>query len=407
MRKLAVFSIFLVVLGFISNANAGTCGPNAITYIGNQSPTDNEFLYVNKTEFDKSEAGYLNTGKYGSGDGKAWECDDEFCPYGKTLEMNAGHVFNGQVINIKTKYTCAECGFGSDCWIPVSQDVCKYRNYTIPVGKALNKNMTIIDCSGLDITDTSGESFELICRSGPHLICKAKTCKNGLVADNAGKCVVAKTEAQNNCENANGTIWDKDKKECKCSDKSKIWNAAKKQCINKPIVIVNSPVKKSKVSECDELTINWLREVQLKYSDDEEIIKLVQEIIDYCTNDDNRSQMNFDNNITKLKILIDIRLKKSQAVINSENTIKSLTISIKEMQSGMGISVWKDKEGEFNKSRLVSDSVAGVVLGTAGGLITSSVIKKNQEENGFEDISCTVGGQVVAGWGDEFTVGVR
>jgi hypothetical protein len=67
--------------------------------------------------------------------------------------------------------------------------------------------------------------------------------------------------------------------------------------------------------------------------------------------------------------------------------------------------VWKDAEGKFNTSRLLSDSVAGVVLGTAGGLITSSVVKKNQLEDGFEDIKCTIGGQTVGAWGDEMFVG--
>ncbi len=68
-------------------------------------------------------------------------------------------------------------------------------------------------------------------------------------------------------------------------------------------------------------------------------------------------------------------------------------------------SVWKDKDGNFNTARLLSDSIAGVVLGTAGGLITANVVKKNQIENGFEDLRCTVGGQTVADWGDEFSVG--
>ena len=66
--------------------------------------------------------------------------------------------------------------------------------------------------------------------------------------------------------------------------------------------------------------------------------------------------------------------------------------------------VWRDEQGKFNTARLISDSVAGVVLGTAGGLITSSVIKKNQIKEGFEDIQCVVGGQTVANWGDEFIV---
>ena len=66
--------------------------------------------------------------------------------------------------------------------------------------------------------------------------------------------------------------------------------------------------------------------------------------------------------------------------------------------------VWRDEQGKFNTSRLISDSVAGIVLGTAGGLITSSVIKKNQIKEGFEDIQCVIGGQTVANWGDEFIV---
>ncbi len=70
-------------------------------------------------------------------------------------------------------------------------------------------------------------------------------------------------------------------------------------------------------------------------------------------------------------------------------------------------SVWKTEDGKFNTARLASDSIAAVVLGTAGAVITSNVIKKNQIEDGFEDIQCTIGGQAVAGWHDEFRVGIQ
>ena len=90
-----------------------------------------------------------------------------------------------------------------------------------------------------------------------------------------------------------------------------------------------------------------------------------------------------------------------------EQRIKSIVAYLRNVSESQGTSVWKNKEGNFNSSRLVSDSVAGVVLGTAGGLITSNVIKKNQVKGGFEDISCTIGGQVVAGWKDEFRVGIH
>lgn len=66
---------------------------------------------------------------------------------------------------------------------------------------------------------------------------------------------------------------------------------------------------------------------------------------------------------------------------------------------------WKTASGNFNGARLASDSVAGIVLGTIGGVITSNVIKKNQTKSGFEDIKCVIGGQSVADYADEFVVG--
>lgn len=70
-------------------------------------------------------------------------------------------------------------------------------------------------------------------------------------------------------------------------------------------------------------------------------------------------------------------------------------------------SVWKTASGNFNGSRLASDSIAGVVLGTAGGLITSNVVKKNQVSSGLKNVICTVGGQSVAEFDDEFTLGIQ
>ena len=68
---------------------------------------------------------------------------------------------------------------------------------------------------------------------------------------------------------------------------------------------------------------------------------------------------------------------------------------------------WKTASGNFNGARLASDSIAGVVLGTVGGVVTSNVIKKNQVKGGFENLQCTVGGQMVADYGVQFQVGIR
>ena len=91
----------------------------------------------------------------------------------------------------------------------------------------------------------------------------------------------------------------------------------------------------------------------------------------------------------------------------SQSRISRLSGKLKEMQEGFKVTVWRNEDGTFNTTRLASDSIAAVVLGTTGGLVTSHVVKKNQVNKGFDDIQCTVGGQSVAGWGDEFRVGIQ
>lgn len=63
-------------------------------------------------------------------------------------------------------------------------------------------------------------------------------------------------------------------------------------------------------------------------------------------------------------------------------------------------------EGKFNTARLISDSIAGVVLGTVGGVVTGVVVKKAQVKKGFEDISCVVNGQIIGGYGDELSINI-
>lgn len=78
---------------------------------------------------------------------------------------------------------------------------------------------------------------------------------------------------------------------------------------------------------------------------------------------------------------------------------------VKSIVDGLKLNVWRDAEGNFNTARLASDSIAGVVLGTVGGIVTANVVKKSQVKKGFEDIQCHIGGQSVANFGDGFIVG--
>ena len=100
-------------------------------------------------------------------------------------------------------------------------------------------------------------------------------------------------------------------------------------------------------------------------------------------------------------------LIKTEGQATSRTKISSLYKKLNGMSNDFQVSVWKNAEGNFNTARLASDSIAAVVLGTTGALVTSNIVKKNQVSSGFEDINCQIGGQTVAGWGDEFSVGMQ
>ena len=100
-------------------------------------------------------------------------------------------------------------------------------------------------------------------------------------------------------------------------------------------------------------------------------------------------------------------IKKMQEQNIARDKVSSAMSVLNSFASGAKVSVWKNKDGKFNTARLASDATAGVVLGTAGGLISNHVIKKNQIKKGMQDIQCTVAGQVVAEYGDEFMVGMQ
>ena len=92
-------------------------------------------------------------------------------------------------------------------------------------------------------------------------------------------------------------------------------------------------------------------------------------------------------------------------VVNAE--ISRYYSRLAEIRAGLKINEWRDAEGKFNTARLASDSIAGVVLGTVGGIVTSKLVKKNQLKKGFEDLDCNIGGQKVADYGDTFRVGLQ
>ena len=188
-------------------------------------------------------------------------------------------------------------------------------------------------------------------------------------------CILPDADKQKQeCEKgaASGAYWDNGK--CKCRDIRKEFVAGK--C-----------TEKADIQKCKNI-------VGAEWSDS----------LGKCVCKDS-ANMEFNENMTACVEKAELREKRAAAAIIVR--VKEIKKNLTDVQSGLKVSKWKDAQGNFNTARLASDSVAGVVLGTAGALITSSVVKKNQVENGFEDLKCTVGGQIVADWGDQFQVGIQ
>ena len=179
------------------------------------------------------------------------------------------------------------------------------------------------------------------------------------------KCVLTDIAVRRNaCNAATGTEWIESEGRCKCTESGKLWNQT--MCV---------------------------------YSDDFTKCAGVRDAT-------------WDTTGNKCICASDDKELKDWQCVDTQETIATGVINtsfpkFESLVSGLEVNKWKSADGTFNVARLASDSIAGAVLGTASGLITSSVVKKNQVKKGFENVRCVVGNQVVAGYGDEFTVGAQ
>ena len=338
---------------------------------------------------------------------------------------------------------------GSDC-VPVNS-VCSTKFGTINVGFA-HKGATKQDCtdSGAKILEPKGLEFEMICRPGPTLVCKASKCPNEYTPNlSTGKCDPTDNNNGNNtsggggvsnaceqtrCGGLSGSKYNECVACCHVTSSVANWNGnacicaqnadtdkfvsnadprTGGRCLPQQSGTSPSPTptpipEPETTYECDSVKIAQILSWQIQYANNLQISAQITGIIQYC--DGNPTEATFLSMYNQLQILINNAndaAELNQRQTSSRRNIERAMSDIDSITSTLDRSSWKNADGGFNTSRLLSDSIAGVVLGTAGGLITSHLVKKNQVESGFEDIQCTVGGQVVANWGDEFQVGIQ
>lgn len=356
---------------------------------------------------------------------QVYECDSSVCSDGKILTLPAGHFFKRTKINKQRKYKCVlgeGLGLGlvgDDRWVDITDDCGEDCGDKPKTCEQLYSGAEAIACckqEGKDKWDSKNKTCK--CKDPKKWNHSKKQCEKQDGGD-----VTPPTPPQPNktceqlykgnqaaidCCNA-GEKWNKQTNSCDCRDASKVWDATKKQCITKPdepvepivdgdciytfdvsITCSNGnyyhesgsrPVKMSQLNGMDCKTFNET------YGAD---VNKWQELFGkLCKDSGGNTQI--------------VQHGPSQDEINrAQKKLEAFTSSAKDEAS-----VWKTAEGKFNTTRLATDLTAGVVLGTVGGVVTGVVIKKNQVKKGFEALHCTVGGQKVADWGDEFSVGLN
>ena len=428
----AVFSLFVMMPVVMADCNT----PVTVNYSGSQQPSDNEFLYETEYEFKLSKQGYINSGKKNSGDGHAYECDmgkSGGCGRLDVVTMAPGHIFEGQVIDREVKYQCKNPGIVDNRWVVVEDGICHTKGFgDIAVGDCVTdgtggcKKLTEVDCSGYDKTDVTGIEFKGVCFEGPLFRCVATKCRAGMTVDKDGKCVASAMPVEPTpptkpvkpvAGKCHPSVCTSELCKACCAKPSTetIWTPSvnKCVCVNGGDFVQEGGAWNCKASnnqlkyECDSLLMAKVASWKTKCADFADVLTDIAALETYCAN--TPAKDTFLRLYDELKGGVDTMCvgKKVLLIGEAQQKVQKAIGDLRASVADLEVSKWKTEEGKFNTARLASDSIAGVVLGTAGGLITSSVVKKHQVEDGFEDLNCTIGGQTVAGWGDEFTVGIH
>ena len=257
-------------------------------------------------------------------------------------------------------------------------------------------NEIVVENYGRDVSAYIGEE---ICKC----VDDERTCAELYPNDTAKqKCCEANgnwNDAINACDCPDDLVWNPEKQQC---EKKKQDNGDNEQPDKKP---GNNPT----LSDCDYGMSVEIRCGNGKTYTEYMKFKLTNDEVDSLLGG-NRDQC---KGVLSKSIYEKVEDYKNKAKELCKTKIKAeLEIAQSEWEAFMhsaksNRSQWKNQEGNFNTARLMSDATAAVVLGTVGGVVSTKIIKKKQLEKGYDVLHCTIGGQTVADWGDEFSVGLQ
>ena len=373
-----------------------------------------EYLYPSKEDYDavtKSEYGLV------------YECDSNVCPQGTEVVLDAGHYFGKEYQNETKRYVCVTKG-GGDFWMPM-EGLCNEGNCGGDDKPLIGENCQqwknkpdlykcCMDSLKADAVVTFNNGF-----------CECKDKETKKWNPNTGKC--EDTQKTKTCKESRTTAegkaccdlpaseakWENNKCNCLNGKEFKMENG-RGQCVDKNGPV--APVDPDEESECwytfgadmkcangnsytgvkryplNAADLNGMTCDQFKTLYAADSAKVLELFKKFCET----------QGTTYIIVNNTPSGPNAAEVSNAKGSLDKFFASAESEAS-----VWKDSEGKFNTARLASDLTAGVVLGTVGGVVSGVVIKKKQVEKGFEVLHCAVGGQKIADWGDEFSVGLR
>ena len=449
MKKFLSAGFFVFVMMSLVMAAPVCNSYTTVSYVGNQKSSDNEFLYKNNDDFEKSKQGYINTGNKNSGAGLAYECDvakSSGCRPNSVVTMPPNHIFKGELIPTEQKYQCINAVF-DNYWKVVEDGICHTHGFgDVAVGDCVSDGMggcrklTDVDCSGYRISDPSGIEFKGVCVEGPEFLCQATKCREGLVPDVNGVCMPAKkdggaVEPVNPIEpvkpvnpvvgKCHPSVCTSDvcKACCAKPGTETIWTPSVNKCVcvnggdfvqenGQWLCKVATTIAEPEKYICDALLLGNMAAWKNRCVNFADVLTQISALEAYCANLPDKDI--FLRAYDELKSVVDTTcvevVEEDKTVVligTAKSKVSEAVVSLQGLVSDLDVKKWRDADGKFNTARLASDSIAGVVLGTAGGLITSNVVQKHQVKEGFEDLKCTIGGQTVSAYGDEFRVGIQ
>lgn len=389
--------------------------------------------------------------------GMVYECDDTtsntaYCKIGTYITLPAGHYFQRMRVPNKTTYKCVHNR--DDFWVPVGDEegggngASECKNVGDVIGGEVNCSL------GYGAPDTkTGDKCVQVCiqnRASGKLFANyfIKTCPasrpRGVVSKNLEKeYVIPKPfNYYSKCEESNvvdtcakysnnaeayacckykNANWNEKTNKCDCK-KSKAewkWDAKKRKGICKVPGNTKPDDDDDDDDNDDENPVDPNKSKQCWYQFDGELRcangAYISQSTGYYVEVKGDTCESFKAKFGNDKAFMMAMLTKfcsqqgSTPVVPDDRAFNAAKDSLNAFFNNAknSASVWKDSEGKFNTARLASDLTAGVVLGTVGGVVSGVVIKKKQVEKGFDALHCTVGGQKVADWGDEFNIGLR